>query len=171
VLRYQGLAFRTAFLILGDAAEAEDVIQEAFLKAYRTLPRFRRGWPFRPWLLKIVANEARNRQRAAGRRSQLEERLGESRPKDDAAPSPEAAALLEERREVLLHAVNSLARMDRLVIACRYFLDLSEEEMASVLDCPRGTVKSTAVSCAGTAQRGPDRDKGGCPRHGCGSGL
>jgi len=142
VLRYQDLAFRTAFLMLRDAAEAEDVIQEALVKAYRALPRFRRGAPFRPWLLTIVANEARNRQVAAGRRSRLTERLGASSFRTGVAPSPEEAALADERRIILLQTVNGLPPMDRLVICCRYFLELSETEAATVLGCPRGTVKS-----------------------------
>src|SRR5947209_5976739 len=71
VRRYQELAFRTAYLITGVAAEAEDAAQEAFVKAYYALPRFRAGAPFRPWLLRIAANEARNRRKAAGRREAL----------------------------------------------------------------------------------------------------
>lgn len=139
---YQGIAFRTAYLITGDAAEAEDVAQEAFVKAYLALDRFRPGAPFRPWLLQIVANEARNRRRAAARRLNLTLRAGLARPSGDAAPSPEVAALATEQQRALLRALNGLREADRLVIACRYFLELSEEEMASVLDCRRGTVKS-----------------------------
>ena len=65
---HQAVAFRTAFTITGNATEAEDAAQEAFVKVYRILDRFRSGAPFRPWLLSLVANEARNRRRAAGRR-------------------------------------------------------------------------------------------------------
>ena len=61
---YQGIAFRTAYLLAGSAADAEEAAQDGFVKAYRALGRFRIGAPFRPWLLKIVANEARNRRRA-----------------------------------------------------------------------------------------------------------
>jgi RNA polymerase sigma-70 factor (ECF subfamily) len=142
VLRYQDLAFRTAVLLLRDAAEADDVIQEAFVKAYRALPRFRPGAPFRPWLLTIVANEARNWQVSARRRARLTQRLEGALPHGAEAPSPEDAALAEERRAVLLQTVDLLPPMDRLVIACRYFLDLTEAETAAMLACPRGTVKS-----------------------------
>jgi RNA polymerase sigma factor (sigma-70 family) len=65
VLAYQSLAFHTAFVIAGNAADAEEAAQDAFVKAHRALGRFRSGEPFRPWLLTIVANEARNRRRAA----------------------------------------------------------------------------------------------------------
>jgi RNA polymerase sigma factor (sigma-70 family) len=133
---------RTAYLACGDASEAEDAAQEAFVKAHAALPRFRAGAPFRPWLLRIVANEARNRRRSAGRRSGLALRVAEDRPSGDAAPSPEAAVLLAETRRGLLAAVEGLRDEDRLVIGCRYFLELSEAETAEALDVPRGTVKS-----------------------------
>ena len=140
--RYQALAHRTAYLITADAAEAEDVAQAGFIKAYRALHRFRPGAPFRPWLLTIVANEARNRRRAAARRASLALRLSEDRPSVDAAPSPEASVLAREPAQDLLRAVNALRERDRVVIILRYFLDLSEIEMAQVLGCSRGTVKS-----------------------------
>jgi RNA polymerase sigma-70 factor (ECF subfamily) len=142
VRRYQELAFRTAYLILGGAAEAEDAVQDAFAKAYYALPRFRTGAPLRPWLLRIVVNEARNRRRSAGRRTNLALRVAAVRPSADAAPSPEVAALAEETRVTLLGAVNQLREDDRLVIAYRYFFELSEAEMAAALGVPRGTVKS-----------------------------
>jgi RNA polymerase sigma factor (sigma-70 family) len=139
---YQGIAFRTAYLVVGNAADAEDAAQDGFVKAYRALHRFRSGEPLRPWLLKIVANEARNRRRASTRRDALTLRATTESSSGEAAPSPEAALLDSERRESLLQAVDSLPEPQRLVIACRYFLDLSEEETAEVLGVRRGTVKS-----------------------------
>ena len=138
----QEVAFRTAYLITGDASEAEDATQEAFVKAYRSLGRFRSGAPFRPWLLKIVANEAKNRSKAAGRRARLVLRAAKEASVGDASSSPEAAAVAAERRAELLLALESLREADRLAIACRYFLGLSEEETAAALGCARGTVKS-----------------------------
>ena len=142
VRAYQGIAFRTAYLVARNAADAEDAAQEAFVKAYRALGRFRRGAPFRPWLLQIVANEARNRRRSAGRRDALVLRAAASEPSGEAAPSPEAALLATEQREELLAAIETLPQDQRDTIACRYFLDLSEEETAQVLGVRRGTVKS-----------------------------
>jgi RNA polymerase sigma-70 factor (ECF subfamily) len=144
VTRYQEIAFRTAYIITRSTAEAEDAAQEAFVKAHRALGRFRAGAPLRPWLLRIVANEARNRRRAAGRREWLALRAAHERgaASGDAAPSPEAALLAAERRAELLRALERLREPERLAIACRYFLDLSEEETAGVLGCRRGTVKS-----------------------------
>jgi RNA polymerase sigma-70 factor (ECF subfamily) len=142
VQRYQEVAFRVAYVINGEAAEAEDAAQEAFVKAYFALPRFRAGAPFRPWLLQIVANEARNRRKAAGRREALALRAAERGPSGEPAASPEEAALAAERRSELLAALARLREDDRAVVACRYFLELSEAEMAAVLGCARGTVKS-----------------------------
>jgi RNA polymerase sigma-70 factor (ECF subfamily) len=139
---YQGIAFRTAYLVVRNAAEAEDAAQEGFVKAFRALSRFRSGEPLRPWLLKIVANEARNRRRASARRDALTLRATTESSSGEAAPSPEAALLDTERRELLLAAVDGLPEAQRLVISCRYFLDLSEEETAAVLGLRRGTVKS-----------------------------
>ena len=145
VLRYQEVAFRVAYLIAGDAHDAEDIAQDAFIKAYAGLARFRSEAPFRPWLLQIVANEARNRRRSAGRRAHLALRAAvdqRNAVSGDAAPSPETAALADEQRHVLLDALDTLRQEDRQAIAYRYFLDLSEAEMADALGCARGTVKS-----------------------------
>ena len=142
VREHQGIAFRTAYVITGSAADAEEVVQDAFVKAYRARGRFRSGAPFRPWLLAIVANEARNRRRATGRRARLSLQLAEERPSGGAAPSPEVALLAREERAELLAAVDRLGEEQRAAIACRYFLGLSEAETAAVLGCRPGTVKS-----------------------------
>jgi RNA polymerase sigma factor (sigma-70 family) len=142
VRMHQGIAFRTAYLLAGSTADAEEAAHDAFLKAFHALRRFRRGKPFRPWLLAIVANEARNRRRSAGRRHALALRAAEEVRPGDAAPSPEAAVLRRERQDLVLAAVNRLSEEHRLVVACRYFLDLSEAETASTLGFRTGTVKS-----------------------------
>lgn len=142
VQRYQQLAFRTAYVITRSAVEAEDAAQDAFVKAYRALASFRTGAEPRPWLLRIVANEARNRMRSAGRRQRLDLRLAEGFRQGDAAPSPEAAAVEADERRRLIGLVNQLDENDRLIIASRYFLELSGEETAAALGIPEGTVKS-----------------------------
>jgi RNA polymerase sigma-70 factor (ECF subfamily) len=142
VRRHAEIAFRTAYLITRSAADAEEAAQDGFLKAHRALRRFRPGAPFRPWLLRIVANEARNHRRAAGRRAALELRAGEERLREDAAPSPEASLLAATERAALLAALECLPERDRLVIACRHLLGLSEAETAGALGCRPGTVKS-----------------------------
>ena len=144
VRRYQDLAVRVAHVVGGSAAEAQDAAQEAFVKAFTALGRFRAGAPFRPWLIRIVSNEAITRARASGRRARLALRAeaAEGRPGDDAVPSPEGVALAQELHRELVAAVNRLRPEDRLVIAYRFWFDLSEAEMAEALGCPRGTVKS-----------------------------
>jgi RNA polymerase sigma-70 factor (ECF subfamily) len=139
--RYRQMAFRTAYVITRSSADAEDAAQEAFVKAYYALGRFRDDAPFRPWLLRIVTNEALNRRRSASRREAVALRLADRRP-GDAAPSPEAAALEGELRQAVLAAVERLPERDRLVIAYRYFLDLGEAETAYALGVRPGTVKS-----------------------------
>ncbi len=139
---HQEIAFRTAYLITRTAADAEEAAQSGFVKAFYALPRFRRGAPLRPWLLAIVANEARNRRRASGRREHLALRAAIELPSGGAAPSPEGSALAAEQRASLLAALETLREEERLVISCRYLLDLSEEETAAALGVRRGTVKS-----------------------------
>jgi RNA polymerase sigma-70 factor (ECF subfamily) len=140
VARYTALAHRTAYL-LGAGSEAEDVVQEAFVKAYRALGSFRDDAPFRPWLLRIVANEAHNLHRSWRRRTTLELRVALIA--DTAEPvRPDQEALAADARTTLLAAVNTLPQRDRLVLTCRYFLELSESETAEVLAWPRGSVKS-----------------------------
>lgn len=137
---HQEAAFRVAVLISGDASDAEDAAQEAFIKAYRALGKFRSGAPFRPWLLAIVSNEARNRRRESGRRAGLVLRAAAA-PVETPA-SPETSVVAAERRDELLLAVRELGEEAQAVISCRYFLGLSEEETAAALNCPKGTVKS-----------------------------
>jgi len=139
---YQGIAFRTAYVIARDASDAEDAAQDGFVKAWRALGRFRSGAPFRPWLLSIVANEARNRRRSGGRRANLVLRVATEEPSGGAAPSPEAALLSGEVRQRLVAAVNDLPEDQRTVISLRYFVGLSEAEVGEALGLPSGTVKS-----------------------------
>ena len=142
VREHQGIAIRTAWLVTGNGADAEEAAQDGFLKAHRALWRFRPGSPFKPWLLRIVANEARNRRRSAGRRAALALQAAGEAASGDAAPSPEAALLGAERREELVAALNRLSDADRETLALRYFLDLSEAETAAALGVRPGTVKS-----------------------------
>ena len=141
VRRHQQVAYRTAYAVCGDAAEAEDATQDAFVKAYRTLGRFRAGEPWRPWLLQIVANEARNRRRSEGRRRHLVARVGRGGGVSE-APPPDVAVLLRDERSALAQAIARLDRPHREVVVLRHLLDLTEAECATVLGIPKGTVKS-----------------------------
>ncbi|MFC7496916.1 MULTISPECIES: RNA polymerase sigma factor [unclassified Nocardioides] len=142
VRRHAPVAMRTAAL-LGAGADAEDVVQEAFVKAYAALDRFRSGAPFRPWLLRIVANEAKNLHRSASRRTAREQQWEHAAPLLLARPDdPADAVLSQERQEALVRGLAGLSPQHRQVVTCRYLLDLDEAETAMVLGWPRGTVKS-----------------------------
>jgi RNA polymerase sigma-70 factor (ECF subfamily) len=142
VQQYQQLAYRVAYQVTGDAADAEDAAQEAFVNAYYALGRFRPGAPFKPWLCRIVANEARNRRVAAHRRTALAERAQRAQASGEAAPSPEAAAEADEFRATLVNTLGLLRDDDRLILSYRLFFDFSEADMAEALKVPKGTVKS-----------------------------
>ncbi|WP_232290108.1 RNA polymerase sigma factor [Micromonospora sp. ATCC 39149] len=142
VARHTASAHRTAVL-LGAGSDAEDVIQEAFVKGYRKLSRYRGESSFRAWLLAIVANETRNLHRSRDRRYGLMLRAARVEPHPEVAEDNAVGAVLAgERRAALVRALRSLPARDRGVIVCRYFLDLSEEETVTMLGWPRGTVKS-----------------------------
>lgn len=142
VRRYQTVAFRTAWIILRDVADAEDVAQSAFLKAWLGIRRADLDRPFQPWLLAIVANEARNRRRARGRW------LARVVPEDRSERLPETGPPLQnqveqhEDIEVVMQHLLTMDDVDRTTLWCRYVLDLSEQETADVMDCAAGTVKS-----------------------------
>jgi RNA polymerase sigma-70 factor (ECF subfamily) len=141
VSQHQEGVFRYAYLKLGDSAEAEDVAQETFLRAFRHLDRFDAERPLRPWLLTICANLARNQLRSAGRywnalRRWLAERSIEAQTE---ARDPAGTGRLADR---LQRVVRTLAEGDQDVLHARYFLELTVEETANVLQVAPGTVKS-----------------------------
>ncbi|MCX5560182.1 RNA polymerase sigma factor [Streptomyces sp. NBC_00038] len=144
VRAHTGIAIRAA-KALGAGADAEDVVQQAFIKAYCSLGRFRDGAAFKPWLLSIVANETRNTVRTAVRQRTLagrEAALVEAEPLIPESADPAHAALEIERRVALLAALDQLSEDHRLVVTYRYLLEMDEPETAQALGWPRGTVKS-----------------------------
>ena len=122
-------AYRAAFLVVHDAAAAEDIAQEAFLAAVRALDRFDRSRPFGPWLHRITVNRAIDWARAAKARAEIEEQD---------VPAPVVA----ERDDRVLPALASLDPDHRAVIVLRYLLEYTPGEIADLLDLPRGTVNS-----------------------------
>jgi RNA polymerase sigma-70 factor (ECF subfamily) len=166
VRRYQDVAVRTAHLVCPEA-DADDAVQEAFLKAFAALSRFRDGAPLRPWLLRIVANEARNRRRAAGRRQGLALRAAATSgdgPFGATVPGPEAAVIAAETRAELLAAISSLRDDDREILGARFLLDLSEAETAETLNVPKGTVKSRTSRALGRLREALVAAGGGADR-------
>ena len=140
VRAHQDIARRVAYLVLRRHNEVDDVVQVSFVKAFHALNRFRSGSDFRPWILRIVRNEALNQARSTGRRDRLALKVANA--SGGAAPSPEAMVVEAERREELLTAVEALPRNLREVVECRFLLGLSEATTADLLRIPTGTVKS-----------------------------
>lgn len=130
-------AYRAAYLVVHDAAGAEDVAQEAFLAAVRALDRFDSRRPFGPWLHRIVVNRAIDwtRARALRREVGAEEAV-------EAAPAPESADVAARPSEDMLGALAALTPDHRAVIVLRYLLEYSPGEISRILELPRGTVNS-----------------------------
>jgi RNA polymerase sigma factor (sigma-70 family) len=148
---HQHAAYRAACFVAGPD-DAEEVTQLAFIKAYYALGRFDADRPFRPWLLRIALNEARTARRSARRHALRAAAVYESRAGDD-VDAPEARAAELETRSELATALGRLPAEHRDVVACRYLLELSENETARVLDVRAGTVKSRLSRALGRLRR------------------
>jgi RNA polymerase sigma-70 factor (ECF subfamily) len=140
--QHQEAVFRLAYLLLGDADEAEDVAQETFIRAYRALDRFDVNRPLRPWLMRIASNLARNQRRSVGRYFAAVQRLIRAEPGAAFATSGHSQLVERERAHTLWQAVRRLGQAEQEIIYLRYFLEMSEAEAATALDIPAGTVKS-----------------------------
>ncbi len=148
VLRYQHKVIKLVARLLRDPTEAEDVAQEAFVKAYRALGSFRGDSAFYTWLYRIAVNTARNAMASRQRRpldyeaelSEGEQSTVESRLRH--TDTPEATVLSEEIRETVNRAVAALPEDLRTAIILREVEGLSYEEIAAAMDCPVGTVRS-----------------------------
>jgi len=126
-------AFRAAYLVVHDGAAAEDIAQEAFLSAIRTLDRFDRGRPFGPWLHRIVVNRAVDWARARALRAEV----GEP-PLELASPDRQGAPYSQP----VLDALAELSPEHRAVVVLRHLLEYTPGEISKMLDLPRGTVNS-----------------------------
>jgi RNA polymerase sigma-70 factor (ECF subfamily) len=128
---YWPRAFRAAYLVVHDNAAAEDIAQEAFLAAVRSLDRFDRRRPFGPWLHRIVVNRAIDHARSRALRAEAE--------LDERHPAPEAEGALDG---TVVAALGALPPEHRAVIVLRHLLDYTPGEIAALLGLPRGTVNS-----------------------------
>jgi RNA polymerase sigma-70 factor (ECF subfamily) len=159
VRQHQEGVFRLAYLHLEDAAEAEDIAQETFLRAFRSLHRYDPARPLRPWLLTIAANLARNRRRSLGRYRAALQRLLRAEPQPSGRLTHEPAGLNEKQRaQGLWQAVRELGWSDRQVIQLRYYLQLPVSETAQALGVAEGTVKSRLNRALGRLHRMIERD-------------
>lgn len=137
---HQQPVFRLAYLFSGDPDDAEDITQEAFIRAFRSISKFDSARSFRPWILSITANLARNRQRSASRYLRTLQRLVHFDPQSLSKFPRDTEQPWEA--EALWQTVRSMSLDDQQVVYLRYFLELSEEEMTEALGVPVGTVKS-----------------------------
>jgi RNA polymerase sigma-70 factor (ECF subfamily) len=148
--RHNRTLFRTARAILRDDAEAEDALQEAYLRAYRALPGFRAEARFGTWLVRVVANEALMRLRKQARRAQIVPmQSADATPHleqlSDAAMDlqrPEPSAERAQVRRLLESQIDALPDAYRTVFMLRAVEELSVEETAAVLEIPEATVRT-----------------------------
>ncbi len=140
VQAHQQAVFRLAYLITGNAADAEDVAQEALIRALHALHRFDTTRPLRPWLLTIASNLARNRRRTIGRYLAAIRRLVQAEP--EAVHDAHAEVVQTGEAQALWQAVRRLRATDQEIIYLRFFLELSEAEAAQAQGIAVGTAKS-----------------------------
>mgnify|MGYP001203583671 FL=1 len=147
VLKYQGRIAALVSRYVSDAGEVEDVTQEAFIKAYRALGKFRGDSAFYTWLYRIAANAAKNHLVAKGRRPGADATIEDAEGFDEGgllseSASPEALAMGGELAEVVESALNALPNELKAALMLREFDGLSYDDIADVLGCPVGTVRS-----------------------------
>lgn len=147
VLKYQGRVAQLVSRYVSNAAEVEDVTQEAFIKAYRALPKFRGDSAFYTWLYRIAANAAKNHLVALSRRPTTDLALDDSesyevpgRLKDN--ESPDEVIMGQQLEAVISQAIDVLPLELKAALTLREFEGLSYDEIAEVLECPIGTVRS-----------------------------
>ena len=133
---HERVAYRLAAAITGWNADAQDAVQNAHVKAYRSLRRFRRGAAFRPWLLRIVVNEAHNVRRSERRHERLGVRASEQH--ETPAAGTDETVLAREELVSVLHALAQLPDADRLAVALRYFAELPDDEAAAIAGTSTG---------------------------------
>jgi RNA polymerase sigma-70 factor (ECF subfamily) len=145
VERYQVQAVRTAYLITHNRALAEDVAQAAFLRVYQRIHQYDVSRPFAPWFLRSVANAALQAAQKHERQVSLNDPVGaEIEFADvlpDLTPGPDAVIEEIEVRQAVWAALQQLTPKQRAAVVLRYYLDLSEQEIAAELDSPPGTIK------------------------------
>lgn len=147
VRRHHGAAMRTAAVICGSTQDAADVVQEAWVSAHRALGGFQGSGSVRSWLLRVVANHAKNHVRTVDRRRRRDDRHAGLDLRD--VPSPEGVVVDRMERAALTSALGRLGMRDREVLACRFVTGLSEADTAEVLGVALGTVKSRTSRALG----------------------
>lgn len=143
---YRDDVFRFAYLVVRDASLAQDVVQEAFLKVFRSIHKFQFRSSFKSWLYRVAVNEAITILRRRRVKEDLEPTPDANRGRDAAQATrdwqPEEAVLESEERRLLRWAIGQLDPVHRSVVVLKYFDEFSDTEIAAVIGCPPGTVKS-----------------------------
>lgn len=142
VRRYQVQAARAAYMVVRDRALAQDVVQSAFTRLHERLGRFDQQRPFAPWFLRLVLNDATKLAVRRSREVQLDNQAHAQLTRVDPEPGPERAWERAETADEVWAALARLAPAQRAAVVERYYLELSEAEMAARLDCPPSTIKS-----------------------------
>ncbi len=147
VARHQRAALRVAAVICGSTEEANDIVQDGMVNAYRRLDTYSGRGPVRSWMLRVVANQAKNHVRGRVRRIRRDDRHASRELRVNVGADAEAFVHLEH--EQLAAALGRLRNDDRAVLGCRFVADLSEAETAEVLGVALGTVKSRTSRALG----------------------
>ena len=151
VRRHQSAALRVAAVICGSTTEAEDIVQDSMVDVHRHLGAYRGTGSVRAWMLRIVANHAKNHVRGRVRRIRRDDHHARLHVRTTEAADQAAEVRLEH--EALASALRGLPEHDREVLACRFVTGLSEAETAEVLGTPLGTVKSRTSRALERLQR------------------
>lgn len=143
VRRYQNYVYRLCYLVMRNEPDAEDMAQEALIRACQALPRYeiREGISFEAWLYRIAVNCCRSRMRRKWSQALPWSSINHEEA-DVSQERPERRLIEEEQRNEVLRAINSLSDRHRMVVILRYYVDLTNEEIATVLNIPSGTVRS-----------------------------
>lgn len=149
--------YRTAYLITHDPGAASDALQEALIRAFRSLGNLRPDAPFFPWFARVVVNEALKQCRGREKRSVL------PLPELPDSATPESALIAREEQERLWQAIQELPPHHRAVIVLRYYEELSEAEMADLLEIRPGTVKSRLFHARAALERRLRADRAPSP--------
>lgn len=138
--KYSGYAFGTALLLVRDYSVAADVCQDAFIRVFENIHKFKEDKPFKPWFYRIMVNEAMRLTRRIKRWPKIMERVPDI--PSPVCHEPESVVMAKEQAAYIRTVVNQLPAKLKVPVVLRYYADLTEEEIAHALNIPVGTVKS-----------------------------
>jgi len=155
--RYRKMVYTLALRTLGSDADAEDALQETFLRVHRALPRFRGDSKLSTWIWRVALSVALTQRRTRKRAAASIDDAGAAEPAD-AGPSGDDAAAARDDAEMLRRHLEELPRRDRAILHLRYHEDRSFEEISELMDVPVGTAKSLVFRAKAELRRNMERD-------------